>query len=95
MKKRDNTADLTTWVTIDVAKRKHVVLIESDDGKRHQMVISNTRDDFERLLDLLNRTHGSKMVALEPTADYHRPIGFYLSIMPVLLKDSPNFPATP
>src|SRR5437763_10625023 len=65
-------------VAIDVAKAKHDVLVELPTGRRKKMVIRNQRADFQQLADYLHSLGGECLIALEPTADYHRCLAYFL-----------------
>ena len=66
------------WVAVDVAKARHEVLIERQDGKRLRMSVANSRFDFEKLAKDLAALSKCCEVALEPTGDYHRPLANFL-----------------
>ena len=61
-----------TWVAIDVAKMTHQVLIETQDGRRRSMRVSNTATDIDRLAAYLQALVPACVIAFEPTGDYHR-----------------------
>lgn len=65
-------------VAIDVAKAKHDVLVELPTGQRKKMVVSNRLTDFEQLSRYLKASGGDCLIALEPTADYHRCLAYFL-----------------
>jgi len=65
-------------VAIDVAKAKHDVLVELPGGERKKMIVRNRRDEFERLVGYLKSLDGTCEIALEPTADYHRCVAYFL-----------------
>lgn len=72
-------------VGIDVAKDRHHVFFGTATGKTlfKRLVFGNNREGFERLLlqaEALEVQHGlSKVVfGVEPTANYHKPLGEYL-----------------
>src|SRR5947209_1723834 len=73
-----STASPRILVAIDVAKAKHDVLVELSDGRRRKMVVRNRRDDFQRLVAYLMSLDGTCEIALEPTADYHRALAYFL-----------------
>lgn len=66
-----------TWVAIDIAKDAHAVLIEHG-GRRERFRVSNTVEDFERLITHLRALPQPVRVAFEPTGVYHRPLGYRL-----------------
>ena len=65
-------------VAIDVAKAKHDVLVELPTGQRKKMVVHNRLTDFEHLSRYLKAVGGDCLIALEPTADYHRGLAYFL-----------------
>lgn len=74
---RDITNPLTL-VAIDIAKRRNDVLVELPDGKTRSFKVANKRSDFRKLAEYLHSLPGPCRVAFEPTADYHRPIAWFL-----------------
>lgn len=65
-------------VAIDIAKAKHDVLIELPTGKRKKMIVRNQQSDFRQLAAYLKSQGGECEIALEPTADYHRNLAYFL-----------------
>lgn len=72
-------------VGIDVAKDRHDAFFGSAQGKTflRKLSFETTRQGFEKLClhaDAIKARHGLMKVAfgLEPTADYHKPLGEYL-----------------
>ena len=72
-------------VGIDVAKEKHTAFFGTAMGKTlfRRLVFGNDREGFERLLlqaEAMRIQDGLKKVVfgLEPTANYHKPLGEYL-----------------
>jgi transposase len=72
-------------VGIDVAKEKHTAFFGTATGRVlfRRLVFGNDREGFERLLlqvEAIKVQHGLKKVVfgLEPTANYHKPLGEYL-----------------
>jgi hypothetical protein len=54
-------ADIRTiyhWIAIDVARYWNVVLIETAAGQRHRFKMSNTAQDFERLITFVQGLGG-------------------------------------
>ncbi len=73
-------------VGIDVAKDRHDAFFGSARGRTflRKLVFDTTREGFEKLClhaDAIKVQHGLKNIAfgLEPTADYHKPLGEYLT----------------
>ncbi len=72
-------------VGIDVAKERHNAFFGTATGETlyRRLIFDNDKDGFERLLlqaEAMKVQHGLKKVVfgLEPTANYHKPIGEYL-----------------
>jgi transposase len=75
-------------VGIDIAKDRHRAFFGTPTGRTllRKVVFENTKEGFEKLLfhtDQLMRRHALKKVVfgMEPTADYHKPLGEYLTGM--------------
>jgi len=73
-----NTTKQQLLVAIDIAKYKHNVLIEYPNSTKKNFIIQNTLKDFHRLEDMLKRSNINPIIGFEATADYHRPIAYYL-----------------
>jgi Transposase len=78
MTESNSTARARILVAIDIAKAKHEVLVELPTGKRRKMIVSNQLRDFKQLAAYLKRLDGVLEIALEPTADYHRNLAYFL-----------------
>jgi transposase len=72
-------------VGIDVAKERHNAFFGTATGEAlyRRLIFDNDKDGFERLLlqaEAMKVQHGLKKVVfgLEPTANYHKPLGEYL-----------------
>jgi len=72
-------------VGIDVAKERHNAFFGTATGETlyRRLIFENDKDGFERLLlqaEAMKVQHGLKKVVfgLEPTANYHKPLGEYL-----------------
>ena len=72
-------------VGIDIAKDRHCAFFGIPTGKSllRKLDFENTKEGFEKLLfytDMIQRQHVLKKVVfgMEPTADYHKPLGEYL-----------------
>jgi transposase len=76
----DSTARSRILVAIDIAKAKHEVLVELPTGKRRKMIIRNQLSDFRQLAAYFKRLEGALEIALEPTADYHRNLAYFLKV---------------
>src|SRR5215218_5535509 len=73
----DSTARTRILVAIDIAKAKHEV-VELPTGKRRKMIVRNQLSDFKQLAAYLKRLDGVLESAVEPTADYHRKLAYFL-----------------
>lgn len=67
-----------TWVAIDIAKRFNVVLVEHHDGKQRRFRFAHNRQDYDDLVAFLRGVAAPCRIAFEPTADYHRTLGYRL-----------------
>jgi len=67
-------------VAVDIAKKKHDVLIEVPSGKRRKFVIENRLSDFRSLFKHLKELGLPCLVGIEPTADYHRNLAYFLQV---------------
>jgi transposase len=76
----ESTARPRILVAIDIAKAKHEVLVELPTGKRRKMIVRNLLSDFRQLAAYLKRLEGALEIALEPTADYHRNLAYFLKV---------------
>lgn len=72
-------------VGLDVAKERHNAFFGTATGEAlyRRLIFDNDKDGFERLLlqaEAMKVQHGLKKVVfgLEPTANYHKPLGEYL-----------------
>jgi len=72
-------------VGMDIAKERHHAFFGTPAGKvlLHRLVFDNTKEGFEKLCfqaDILKTQHCLARVVfgMEPTADYHKPLGEYL-----------------
>ena len=72
-------------VGIDIAKERHHAFFGTPAGKTllHRLVFDNSKEGFEKLCfqaDILKTQHCLDKVVfgMEPTADYHKPLGEYL-----------------
>lgn len=74
----NSSAPARILVAIDIAKAKHDVLVELPTGKRKKMIVRNQLSDFRQLAAYLTSQAGECEIALEPTADYHRNLAYYL-----------------
>ena len=63
-------------VAIDIAKHKNDVLVKLRNGKTKSFKVANQYSDFIRFCDYLKSLKSPIKVAFEPTADYHRLIGW-------------------
>lgn len=66
---------------IDILTHRHEVLIEVPDKKRRRRVtVSNTLDEFNRLISLLLGYQRPVRVAIEATGNFHRALAWHLSM---------------
>ena len=69
----DNTT-ASVFVAIDIAKRRHDVLIKHAAGRTQTFKVANTAEDFSKFLGYLESLPKPCQIGFEPTADYHRAI---------------------
>ena len=86
----NSTARPRILVAIDIAKAKHEVLVELPTGKRRKMIVRNQLSDFHQLAAYLKRLEGALEIALEPTADYHRNLAYFLKAQGFVVSSSPR-----
>jgi len=74
-------------IGIDISKDTHNALMRTSGGKVvfRRLSFNNTREGFETLLlqvEAMRVQHGLKEVVfgMEPTANYHKPLGEFLTI---------------
>lgn len=65
-------------IAIDVAKFKHVPLIEFCSGHRKKMNIHNQLADFQSFSQYLKSFPEPCLIGFEPTGDYHRNLAYFL-----------------
>lgn len=63
-------------VAIDIASRRHHVLIKPVDKKRYRLSITNDKVDHDRLAEHLRALGSDVVVAFEATGNYHRAIAW-------------------
>ena len=78
MTAKNDIKTIVTWVAIDVAKNKHVLLIEYPNGTHKKLSINNHAKDFKRLQEILSKEKNTVVIGLEATAHYHRPLAYFL-----------------
>jgi len=66
------------WVAIDIAKHWNAALVEHPDGRQQRFRFTHCLDDYDRLVKLLRSFVLPCRIAFEPTADFHRTLGFRL-----------------
>ncbi len=81
MTKFEHTADARVLVGIDISKHRHEVLIAAP-GKtrRRRLTITNTLDDFQRLIAILGDYSLPVQVGFEATGNYHRALIYQLGV---------------
>ena len=78
MTKLINNTNPCLLVAIDVAKSKHDILIEYQNGSRKKLRIMNNLVDFNSLYERMKKTKSDIVVGLKATGHYHRPIAYFL-----------------
>ncbi len=79
MARTHSTSSEPLLVAIDIAKYRHEVLIAGPGRKRRRRIsLCNTREDYERITDILTDYNQPVQVGFEATGDYHRPLAWWL-----------------
>lgn len=74
----DTNSTAKILVAIDIAKYKNDVLVKLLNGKTKSFKVANNHEDFNKFCTYLTSLGSPIKVAFEPTADYHRLIGWRL-----------------
>ena len=76
----DHAQDTTprTWVAIDIAKKVHVVLVESADGTRRSYRLRRQVQEVDRFVAFLHAQDPPVRIGFEPTGNYHRTLAYRL-----------------
>jgi transposase len=87
MARTETTPDARVLVGVDISKHRHEVLI-SVPGKqrRRRVTLTNTKADFERLVDVLSGYGLPVRIGFEATGNYHRALAHHLSCAGFELK---------
>ena len=73
MAKIEDTSDTSVLVGIDISKYRHKVLIAvPGKTRRRRMTITNTTEDFMRLIAILREYGLPVRIRFEATGNYHR-----------------------
>ena len=73
------TEQNTVLVAIDISKHRHEVLIAIPGKKRNRrFTLTNSLEDFDRLIAFLKNLDASVRVGFEATGNYHRALVFAL-----------------
>ena len=72
------TKDEKILVAMDIAKSKHVILIQWPDGKRRKQIIQSNKQQVDEWILFLKSLEFPCLVGFEPTGDYHRTIVYWL-----------------
>ncbi|MCG9084403.1 IS110 family transposase [Laribacter hongkongensis] len=73
-----NSVRPQTWVAIDIAKRFHVVLIETTQGRLQRFRMASMACEHDRLIALLSSLPQPCRIAFEPTGNFHRTLAWRL-----------------
>ena len=87
MAKVEHTSDARVLVGIDISKHRHEVLIAAP-GKtrRRRLTITNSTDDFMRLIAILREYGLPVRIGFEATGNYHRVLMYHLGVAGFDLK---------
>ena len=73
------TSSRTALVAIDIAKYRNAVLIEVPGrSKRRRLTVLNTKEDHDRLIEMLAQLDQPIIAGFEATGNYHRCLAFRL-----------------
>lgn len=76
--KNENIPNDKILIGIDIAKYKHVSLIEYPNGKKERFNFDNSMNGFMEFKNYFSKSDLSITVAIEPTGDYHRALAYFL-----------------
>lgn len=87
MTKVEHTADARVLVGIDISKHWHEVLIAvPGKTRRRRLTITNSTDDFRRLIAILREYDLPIRIGFEVTGNYHRVLMYHLGVAGFDLK---------
>lgn len=87
MAKVEHTADARVLVGIDISKHRHEVLIAvPGKTRRRRLTITNTTEDFTRLIAILREYGMPVRIGFEATGNYHRVLMYHLGVAGFDLK---------
>ena len=87
MAKVEHTSDARVLVGIDISKHRHEVLIAVPGKTRHRrLTITNSTDDFMRLIAILREYGLPVRIGFEATGNYHRVLMYHLGVAGFDLK---------
>jgi transposase len=87
MTKIEHTSDTRVLVGIDISKHRHEVLIAvPGKTRRRRMTITNSTDDFMRLIAILREYGLPVRIGFEATGNYHRLLMYNLGVAGFDLK---------
>ena len=85
MAKVEHTSDARVLVGIDISKHRHEVLIAvPGKTRRRRLTITNSTDDFMRLIAILREYGLPVRIGFEATGNYHRVLMYRLGVCPEL-----------
>jgi len=81
MTKIEHTSDAPVLVGIDISKHRHEVLIAiPGKTRRRRLTITNTLEDFQRLVALLDDYQHPVQIGFEARGNYHRALMYQLGM---------------
>jgi transposase len=87
MAKVEHTSDARVLVGIDISKHRHEVLIAvPGKTRRRRLTITNTTEDFTRLIAILREYGMPVRIGFEATGNYHRVLMYHLGVAGFDLK---------
>jgi transposase len=81
MARVEHTSDARVLVGIDISKHRHEVLIAvPGKTRRRRMTITNSTNDFMRLIGILREYDVPVRIGFEATGNYHRVLMYHLGV---------------
>lgn len=74
------------WRAVDQDGDVLDIMVQSRREKRQPRIVHNQLSDFRQLAAYLKRLEGALEIVLEPTADYHRNLAYFLKVQGFAVK---------
>ena len=76
MTSADKHNPVKVFITIDIAKKSHDILITQPNGRHKPKKIPNSISGYQQFIEASNADASNITVGFEPTADYHSNIAY-------------------